>query len=74
MVGSETLRGTEYLSVSVEGKGLDQPSLLEAFSQQRFESYCANDGAWDLRSGTPPLSPKFLDIQVGAAPGCTLNK
>lgn len=68
MVGCETLRGREYLSISVEGKGLDQASLLEAFSQQRPESYCAIDGVWDLKSGTPLLSPKFLDIQVGAAP------
>lgn len=64
MVGSETLRGREYLSVSVESKGLDQASLLEAFSQQRPESDCAIDEAWDLRSDTPSPVP-----QVPGYPG-----
>lgn len=45
MVGSETLRRRECLSVSVKGTGLDQARLLKAFGQQRPESYRAVNGA-----------------------------
>lgn len=57
MVGSETLGGRGHPSVSVEGKGLDQASLLKVFSQQRSESYQAFNGVWDLRSGALPQVP-----------------